>query len=212
MRVYIWILLLAIVDPSAHARSRGKRGDAITELIKKKSVGTKNTVSSGGISALDAIRNHREKKEKAGKPKRSLTEIEDELLERRDQSRGGSSFGAPKTVDNWKLFTKRKPGKVIDNSLQDDQKDDLGNVLDDDAQLAIEEAVDREDAEDPLPNVSPINKKRFTYSIHQSDSDRESWRQLKIYIIIGSFLCLCIVAGVSYYRSRNKMLLPGKLM
>jgi hypothetical protein len=176
-----------------HAVVAGNRGDKISDLIKSKSLGkTEKTLSpakdAAGSGAADAIRSHREKKERPHG--RALGEIEDELLERKASKGAANSFtfGAARTADRLEFLNKRKPRKIIDKSATDDI-----------AAQGSEESVKKQ-------------RRPYTYSISQDEAEIASWKQIKIYIIIGMFACIIAVVGVTYYRGKNKMLLPGKLM
>lgn len=182
------------------------RGRSMNELIAKNL--EKASRKSGRNSALDALKTHKEKKEGSGKPRRSLEEIEEDVIEKVQEKR--NPFGSSRS-DKFKLLNKRRSGSIVGSSSTEEE---TGND-------ELEESGDQEVLEEgegvPAAEVAPAKKIKppFHYSIPQqvmNVATIEGWRQTKIYMIIGMFLFIGGVISISYYRSRNKMLLPGKLM
>lgn len=171
--------------------SRNSRN--IAELLAKKTSKIAEAGQTAVTSAVDALKAHKERKDKPSKPKRTLEEIEDELLAKQEDKK--VPFSRSKK-DKFQLLNKRRAGRIIDSPAAD--KDDL-------------EGPEPEDAE--TSGRKP--KLPYHYSIpHQvlNAVTIEGWRRTKLYMIFGMLMFIGGVVGVSYYRGRNKMLLPGKLM
>jgi hypothetical protein len=103
---------------------------------------------------------------------------------------------------------KRKLDDIGGGQLERVIKDNLG--AGDNADKETEESLAPTDGN----SASSIKKKKrhpYTYSIPQNAAEIASWRQIKLYIIYGMFLFIFGVIGVTYYRGKNKMLLPGKM-
>lgn len=210
MTHFSFMLIVAVLFAAQSAEafiSPRRSGNGIQDLIKKKHAKmTGESNVTPGASTQDALRMHKEKREKHRRLTKTREEIEEELVQSRMEKKG--PFSNPRK-DKFQLLNKRRSGDAM--KTEDKDEFESATLLDD----QVEEPEGQEQQESGEPAHRGTQKKPFHYSIPQGVMDattREGWQQTKVYMILGMFLFIGGVAGISYYRGRNKMLLPGKLM